>query len=224
MKEAADYLGISYWLINQLAKRKQIPCSKVGGKYLFRVKALDEYLTQKEEASVQQEGGKKMVQVQWLKVYTDIFDNEKMKKLLRNRDGDTYFRVWIQLLTLAAKSNQHGAILLGENIPMSKEDLAKVMHKTLNKLEKIIQDLHKLDMIIVEKDTICIKNWDMYQSADELEKLRESNRRRQQKYRDKQKDSNVIVTSSNTEDKNREEKNKNRQDISNLENESGFKE
>lgn len=165
-----------------------------------------------------------MVQVQWLKVYTDIFDNEKMKKLLRNRDGDTYFRVWIQLLTLAAKSNQHGAILLGENIPMSKEDLAKVMHKTLNKLEKIIQDLYELDMIIIEKETICIKNWNMYQSADELEKLRESNRRRQQKYRDKQKDSNVIVTSSNTEDKNREEKNKNRQDISNLENESGFKE
>ena len=165
-----------------------------------------------------------MVQVQWLKVYTDIFDNEKMKKLLRNRDGDTYFRVWIQLLTLAAKSNQHGAILLGENIPMSKDDLAKVMHKTLNKLEKIIQDLYELDMIIIEKETICIKNWNMYQSADELEKLRESNRRRQQKYRDKQKDSNVIVTSSNTEDKNREEKNKNRQDISNLENESGFKE
>lgn len=165
-----------------------------------------------------------MVQVQWLKVYTDIFDNEKMKKLLRNRDGDTYFRVWIQLLTLAAKSNQHGAILLGENIPMSKEDLAKVMHKTLNKLEKIIQDLYELDMIIIEKETICIKNWDMYQSADELEKLRESNRRRQQKYREKQRDSNVIVTSNNTEDKNREEKNKNRQEENNLENESGFKE
>ena len=165
-----------------------------------------------------------MVQVQWLKVYTDIFDNEKMKKLLRNRNGDTYFRVWIQLLTLAAKSNQHGAILLGENIPMTIDDLAKVMHKTLNKLEKIIQDLYELDMIIIEKETICIKNWDMYQSADELEKLRESNRRRQQKYRDKQKDGNVIVTSNNTEDKNREEKNKNRQDISNLENESGFKE
>ena len=29
MKEAADYLGISYWLINQLAKRKQIPYSKI---------------------------------------------------------------------------------------------------------------------------------------------------------------------------------------------------
>lgn len=162
-----------------------------------------------------------MVQVQWLKVYTDIFDNEKMKKLLRNRDGDTCFRVWIQLLTLAAKSNQHGAILLGENIPMTKYDLAKVMHKTLNKLEKIIQSLYELDMIFFENDTICIKNWDKYQSADKLERMQESNRRRQKEYRDKQKNNNVTITLSKTEDKNREENNKNRIDI---ENESGFKE
>ena len=49
MKEAAEYLGISYWLINQLVRRKQIPCSKVGGKFLFRVQALDEYLNRKEK-------------------------------------------------------------------------------------------------------------------------------------------------------------------------------
>ena len=53
MSEAAEYLGISYWLTNQLVKRKQIPYSKVGGKYLFRVKALEEYLTEKEKASMQ---------------------------------------------------------------------------------------------------------------------------------------------------------------------------
>ena len=52
MKEAAEYLGISYWLINQLVRRKQIPCSKVGGKFLFRVQALDEYLNRKEKESV----------------------------------------------------------------------------------------------------------------------------------------------------------------------------
>ena len=45
MKEAAEYLGISYWLINQLVRRKQIPCSKVGGKFLFRVQALEELYT-----------------------------------------------------------------------------------------------------------------------------------------------------------------------------------
>ena len=52
MKEAAEYLGVSYWLINQLVRRKQIPCSKVGGKFLFRVQALDEYLSYKEQESV----------------------------------------------------------------------------------------------------------------------------------------------------------------------------
>ena len=43
MKETAEYLGISYWLVNQLVRRKQIPCARVGGRVLFRVKALDEY-------------------------------------------------------------------------------------------------------------------------------------------------------------------------------------
>ncbi len=52
MKEAAEYLGISYWLINQLVRKKQIPCSKVGGKFLFRVQALDEYLSNKEQESI----------------------------------------------------------------------------------------------------------------------------------------------------------------------------
>lgn len=53
MKEAADYLGISYWLVNQLVRRKQIPCSKVGGKYLFRIQALEEYLYKKEKESTE---------------------------------------------------------------------------------------------------------------------------------------------------------------------------
>ena len=52
MKEAADYLGISYWLINQLVRRKEIPCSKVGGKFLFRVQVLNEYLNSKERESI----------------------------------------------------------------------------------------------------------------------------------------------------------------------------
>ena len=43
---------ISYWLINQLVRKKQIPYCKVGGKYLFRVQALDEYLNNKEQESL----------------------------------------------------------------------------------------------------------------------------------------------------------------------------
>ena len=52
MKETAEYLGISYWLVNQLVRRKQIPYARVGGRVLFRVQALDEYLKEKEENSI----------------------------------------------------------------------------------------------------------------------------------------------------------------------------
>ncbi len=52
MRETSEYLGISYWLVNQLVRRKEIPYSKVGGKYLFRVQALDEYLMKKEKESI----------------------------------------------------------------------------------------------------------------------------------------------------------------------------
>ncbi len=52
-KEAAEYLGISYWLITQLVKRRQIPCSRVGKRILFRKEALDIYLSQKENDSLE---------------------------------------------------------------------------------------------------------------------------------------------------------------------------
>ena len=52
MKGTAEYLGISYWLVNQLVRRKQIPCARVGGRVLFRVQSLDEYLKEKEEKSL----------------------------------------------------------------------------------------------------------------------------------------------------------------------------
>lgn len=61
MKEAAEYLGISYWLANQLVRRKQIPCSKIGGKFLFRVQALDEYLTKKEKDQMKWVGAMNMI-------------------------------------------------------------------------------------------------------------------------------------------------------------------
>lgn len=52
MRETAEYLGISYWLVNQLVRRREIPCARVGGRVLFRVQALEEYLKEKEEKSL----------------------------------------------------------------------------------------------------------------------------------------------------------------------------
>ena len=107
---------------------------------------------------------------------------------------------------------------------MTIDDLARIMSKTVNKLTKVIQQLCDLNMIIVKNDTIYIKNWDIYQSADKLEKMRADNRNRQREYRERHKKNNVIVTLDNAEEKNREDYIKNRKEESQFENESGFKE
>ena len=42
--EAAEYLGISYWLIRKLVREKKIPYYKIESKTLFTKEILDKYI------------------------------------------------------------------------------------------------------------------------------------------------------------------------------------
>lgn len=116
--------------------------------------------------------------MQWIKVFTNIFANPKMQLLLKERDGDTYFRVWIQLLTLAGTSMQGGKIMMSENTPMTVEYLATITHKLCKKIQNILDKLIHFEVIICEDNIYRIKNWDKYQSADKYEIVKEQNRER----------------------------------------------
>ena len=109
--------------------------------------------------------------MQWIKVFTDIFANPKIQLLLKERDGDTFFRVWIQLLTIAGQCMQDGKLMMSENNPMTIQDFATIMHKTNDKMENILNKLIHLEMIIFEGNTYIIKNWYKYQSIDKYEKI-----------------------------------------------------
>lgn len=43
-KEAANYLGISYWLIRKLVRERKIPHFKIESKTLFTKELLDKYI------------------------------------------------------------------------------------------------------------------------------------------------------------------------------------
>ena len=126
-----------------------------------------------------------MYSLQWLKIELKIFSNRKIQILLREPDGDTYFRVWIQLLIIAVECNRNGKLVIGNNKPMTIENFSKIMGKSKKKIEKIIQKFLELNMLIVEDEAYKIKNWDKYQSIEPYEKYKEQNRIRQQKYREK---------------------------------------
>lgn len=147
-----------------------------------------------------------MYNLQWLKIEIKIFSNRKIQILLKEQDGDTYFRVWIQLLTIAIECNCNGKLVIGDNKPMTIEDFFKIMGKSKKKIEKIIKKFQELNMIIVEEGAYKIKNWDEYQSIESFEKYKEQNRIRQQKYRERLKSekekSNVTITENNAQEDN----------------------
>lgn len=170
-------------------------------------------------------GKEDMANLQWLKLSTDFFDNNKIKLLESEKDGDTIIRVWIQLLITAMKCNYQGRLSLTEDKPMTVDEFSKIMGKSRKKITKCLEKFEELKIIIIEDDFYKIKNWSKYQSADKLEEIRLQNCLRQQKYREKMKSekekSNVTVTQRNTKE---EKKIRNKIEKEGDENRSGFKE
>lgn len=115
-----------------------------------------------------------MGKVGWIKLNIDIFSNRKMKILLKEREGDTYFRVWIQILTIAGECNREGGLYFSDDIPLKVEDFTHIIGKSSKTFTKILQKFVELGMLEIKNDTYFVKNWRKYQSAEKLKKLKEN--------------------------------------------------
>lgn len=169
-----------------------------------------------------------MYELPWFKTETNIFSNRKIQLILKLTDGDTYFRVWIQLIALAVECNNKGRLEIGNNNPMTIENFSKIMGKSKKKIEKILNKFLELEMLRKEGETFLIKNWDKYQSIEKYEKYQMQNRERQKRYREKLKSenekSNVIQTLSNGQEKNTKELKIRKEENIREESENGFRE
>ena len=168
-----------------------------------------------------------MYELPWFKTETNIFSNRKIQLILKLTDGDTYFRVWIQLIALAVECNSEGRLEIGDNNPMTIENFSKIMGKSKKKIEKILNKFLELEMLRKEGETFLIKNWDKYQSIEKYEKYRIQNRERQRKYREKHKSeiekSNVIQALGNVEEENKKDLENNKEKNIREANENGFR-
>ena len=117
-----------------------------------------------------------MGQVGWIKLNIGIFSNRKIKILLREREGDTYFRIWIQILTIAGECNRDGGLYISDNTPFKIKDFTNIIGKSSKTFTKILQKFIDLGMLIYKNDTYFVKNWSKYQSADKLKKIGKSNK------------------------------------------------
>lgn len=137
-----------------------------------------------------------MADVKWIKITTDMFDNRKIKHLRRLPDGNSIVLIWVMLLTMAGRCNSNGMVFLTENIPYTPKMLADELDFEENTVVLALQALENLNMIVTDSGFFAIAGWNEYQNIEGMDKIREQNRIRQQKRREKTKQ--ALIGISNT--------------------------
>lgn len=125
--------------------------------------------------------------VQWIKLTTFMFDDDKIKLIESMPEKDTVLIIWIKLLIQAGKTNASGFIYLNERIPYSDEMLAAIFSRPISSVRLALDILAKFEMIERSDNGIFIANWDKHQNVKGLEELRAKNAERVKKHRDKKK-------------------------------------
>jgi len=125
--------------------------------------------------------------VKWIKLYTDMFDNRKIKYIRNLPQGNDILLMWIMLLIYAGRTNDNGYVYLIEEIPYTHDDLAKEFDLPNNTVKLGLETLHRLKMIDSDSRGLKILNWNEYQNIDGLERIRELTRQRVRRFRNKEK-------------------------------------
>lgn len=124
-----------------------------------------------------------MASIKWIKLDVNIFDDEKVKIIRKMPEGDAITLVWIQLICMAGKVNDGGAIYVGQNIPYTDEMLATVFDQPLNVIKLALKTFITLGMLDqTAEGMFYLENWEKHQSTDKMAQIKEQNKLRQQKY------------------------------------------
>ena len=140
-----------------------------------------------------------MASVKWIKIVTDIFDDEKILLIESLPSADSIIVVWFKLLCLAGKNNNSGVFMLNERIAYTDEMLATIFRKDVNTVRFALKTFADFGMVELVDNVITIPNWGKHQTLDAYEKKKERDRLYQQKRREAQK--LLISTSEKSSDK-----------------------
>lgn len=148
-----------------------------------------------------------MSEVKWIKITTNMFEDEKIDFIESLPEADAILVIWIKLLAQAGKCNSNGFIFLTEQIPYTEEMLAHKFRRPLGVVKLALGALKRLEMIEMDDGVLRISNWEKHQNIQGLDKIREQTRKRVAKHRQKQvellsgnEECSVTVTQGNETD------------------------
>ena len=158
-----------------------------------------------------------MSEIKWIKITTDIFDDEKICLIDALPDHDAILVIWFKILALAGKHNRNGLLMMSDKVHYTDEMLATIFRRPLNTVRMALGIFEQFGMVEIIDGIIALPNWEKHQNIDGMEKIKQQTRNRVARHREKQKNlalgsnvtCNVTVTKSNATE---EEENKIRKD------------
>lgn len=148
-----------------------------------------------------------MADVKWIKITTDIFDDEKILLIEGLPSSDEIIVIWFKLLILAGKQNNNGVFLMNERIPYTDEMLATIFRRDINIVRLALNTFEQFGMLELVDNVITIPNWNKHQQLDSYEKKKQQDRERQKARRAEQK---ALALGTKDVNKNSEGKKKSR--------------
>ena len=117
-----------------------------------------------------------MADVKWIKIVTDIFDDEKILLIESMPEADAIIVIWFKLLCLAGKQNNGGVFMLNERIAYTEEMFATIFRRKVTTVRMALKTFEQFGMVEIINDTVTIPNWSKHQSLDAYEKRKEYDR------------------------------------------------
>lgn len=113
-----------------------------------------------------------MAEVKWIKIATDIFEDDKMLLIGEEHKEDfaSIFVVWMKLLTFAGKKNNEGVFILGKNKPYTVSMFASVFGMDAGIVQTALDVFEEYGMVEKMDGVYVIPNWGKHQTMDSLEK------------------------------------------------------
>lgn len=153
-----------------------------------------------------------MSEIKWIKITTDIFDDEKICLIDALPDHDAILVIWFKILALAGKHNRNGLLMMSDKVHYTDEMLATIFRRPLNTVRMALGIFEQFGMIEIIDGIIALPNWEKHQNIDGMEKIKEQTRNRVARHREKQKNlalgsnvtCNVTVTESNATEEDRD--------------------
>jgi predicted phage replisome organizer len=123
-----------------------------------------------------------MADVKWIKITTDIFDDEKILLIESLPDSYAIITVWFKLLCLAGKQNNSGVFMMGR-LAYTDKMLATIFRMKESTVTMALRTFEEFGMVEIVDGVITIPNWNKHQTLDSYEAKKERDRLYQAKRR-----------------------------------------